>query len=91
MLPFWMRLRVAKPGERRITLGFPVIIVWVFVAALMLLLLPFVLLAALVTRGRGTGRVLLLAYPMLWSVLGNLSGLHIEVNAVGESVLVDFR
>lgn len=91
MLPFWMRLRVAKPGERRFTLGFPVIIVWVFVAALMLLLLPFVLLAALLTWGRGTGRVLLLAYPLLWSVLGNLSGLHVDVDGGGKSILVDFR
>jgi hypothetical protein len=91
MLPIWMRIRFAKPGERRFTLGFPVIIVWIFVAALMLLLLPFVLIAALATRCRGTGRILLLAYPLLWSVLWSLSGLHIEATNAEADVLIDFR
>jgi hypothetical protein len=86
-----MRLRIARPGERRITLGFPIIIVWVFIAALMLLLLPFVLIAYLVTRGQGTARTLLLAYPLVWSVLGNLSGLHVETREAESDVLVDFR
>ena len=91
MLPFWMKLRISKPGERRFTLGFPVILVWIFVAALMILLLPFVLIAALATWGRGTGRVLLLAYPLVWAVLWNLSGLHIETKSAGTDLLIDFR
>lgn len=91
MLPVWMRLRIARPGERRITLGFPVIIVWIFVAALMLLLLPFVLIAYLLTWGQGTARTLLLAYPLIWSILWNLSGLHVETKSVETDVLVDFR
>ena len=90
MLPLWMRLRIGKPGERKFTLGFPVIIVWIFVAALMLLLLPFVLIAALVTRGRGTGLMLLLAYPLVWSVLWHLSGLHVEVQNAKTDLLIDF-
>ena len=60
-------------------------------AVLMLLLLPFILPAALVTWRRGTGRILLLAYPLVWTVLWNLSGLHIETNSSGNDVLVDFR
>jgi hypothetical protein len=91
MLPLWMRIRIARPGERRFTLGFPVIIVWVFVAALMLLLLPFVLIAFLTYWGRGTARVLLFAYPHVWAVLWNLSGLHVETKDAGADVLVDFR
>lgn len=91
MLPIWMRLRIVRPDERRITLGFPVIIVWIFVAALILLLLPFVLIAYLVTWGQGTGRTLLLAYPLVWSILWNLSGLHVETKSAETDVLVDFR
>lgn len=91
MLPLWMCIRLARPGERRFTLGFPVILVWIFIAALMLVLLPFVLLAFLVTWGRGTGRALLLAYPLIWAVLWNLSGLHVETKSAETDVLVDFR
>ncbi len=49
------------------------------------------LIAALATRGRGTGRTLLLAYPLVWAVLWNLSGLHIETKSTENDVLIDFR
>ena len=52
---------------------------------------PFLLLAALITRlGIGLGFALLLIYPLLFSVLWNLGGLHIETRHDGYEILIDF-
>jgi len=91
MFPVWMRLKIRPERRRGVSLWFPVILVWVLLWALMLVLLPFVLLAALVTLRRGPGLVLLAVYPLLFSVLWNLSGLHIEARDAHHDVLVSFR
>ena len=90
MLPLIVRLKVKEPGRRGFGLWFPVIIVWALLAALMLVLLPFVLLAALVTLGRGPGPRLLLVYPLLGSVLWHLGGLTIDVGQKDSEFLIDF-
>ena len=90
MLPMIVRLRVREPGRRGFGLWFPVIIIWVLLAALMLVLLPVLLLAALVTWRRGPGPSLLLVYPLLASVLWNLGGLTVDVDQKDRAFLIDF-
>jgi hypothetical protein len=90
MLPMFVRFKVKQPGRRGFGLWFPVIIVWIMLAALMLVLLPFVLLAALFTWRHGPGVRVLLAYPMLASVLWNLGGLVIDVDKNTRALFIDF-
>jgi len=90
MLPFWLRLRVCKPGRRGFRLWFPVILIWIILGALLIALFSLVLLAALITWRNGSGRFLLFLYPMLAAVLWNLSGLHIEAKDDENDVLIDF-
>jgi hypothetical protein len=90
MLPMIVRFRIREPGRRGFGLWFPAIVVWVLLAALMLVLLPFLLLAALVTWGRGPGPRLLLIYPLIISVLWNLGGLTIDVDQKERALLIDF-
>lgn len=90
MLPLIVRLKVKEPGRRGFGLWFPVILIWVLLAALMFLLLPFMILAALVTLGRGPGPRLLLVYPLLGSVLWHLGGLTIDVDQKDGEFLIDF-
>jgi hypothetical protein len=85
-----VRFKVKEPGRRGFGLWFPAIVIWILLAALMLVLLPFLLLAALVTWGRGPGPRLLLVYPLLVSVLWNLGGLTIDVNQKQSAFLIDF-
>jgi hypothetical protein len=68
----------------------PVFLVWILLFTLMLALLPFVLVAALLTWPGGHGKWLLLTYPMLISLLFHLSGLHIEVERPDENILIAF-
>jgi hypothetical protein len=90
MLPMIVRFKVKQAGRRGFGLWFPVIIVWILLAAIMLVLLPFMLLAALITWRNGPGFRVLFAYPMLASVLWNLDGLIIDVDQNESALFIDF-
>jgi hypothetical protein len=90
MLPMIVRFKVKEAGRRGFGLWFPAILIWIVLAAVMLVLLPFMLLAALATWGRGPGPRLLLIYPLLASVLWNLGGLTIDVDQKERTLLIDF-
>ena len=89
MIPLFMRLRVGRNPDKY-GLLLPIFLVWILLFALMLILLPFVLLTALFTWRGGQGKLLLLTYPLLISLLFKLSGLHIEVGGPKENVLIAF-
>jgi hypothetical protein len=86
-----VRFKVKEPGRRGFGLWFPAIVIWILLAALMLVLLPFMLLGALVTWGRGPGPRLLLVYPLLVSVIWNLSGLTVDLDDKDRALLIDFN
>jgi hypothetical protein len=92
MLPLIVRFKFKDPGRRGFGLSFPVILVWILLFVLMLVLLPFMLLAALLTSWRGPGWRLLLVYPLLAAVVWNLGGLTIDIDTdeKGRTLLVDF-
>ena len=89
MIPIFMRLRVARNPDKY-GLLLPVFLVWILLFALMVLLLPLVLIAALFTWRSGQGKLLLLIYPLLLSLLIRLSGLHIEIGGRDQNVLIAF-
>jgi hypothetical protein len=86
-----MRLKIRPSRKRGVSLWLPVILIWIILFALMLVILPFILLAALVTWRRGPGRILLASYPALIAILWNLSGLHVETRDDENDVLISFR
>ncbi len=89
MIPIFMRLRIGrKPDKYGLLL--PIFLVWILLFALMIVLLPLVLIAALFTWRSGQGKLLLLIYPILVSLLFQLSGLHIEIRRSEQSVLIAF-
>jgi hypothetical protein len=90
MIPFFMHFRVRSAGRRGFGVYFPVILIWIIIVALLIILLPFLLLAALVTWRRGPGFGLLLIYPLFFSILWHLAGLHIETKNAENEVLIDF-
>ena len=91
MLPILVHFRIRKDRNRPFAFHFPVILVWIILAALLLLLFPLILLAALLTWRRGPGFLLLGIYPMMASVLWQLSGLHIETKSCENEILIDFQ
>ncbi len=91
MLPVLLRLDIGERERRPFRLWLPVLIVWLLLAAVMLVCLPLVLLAALFAWPSGCGGPILAVYPLLISTLFNLSGLHIELGRAGERFLIDFQ
>lgn len=90
MLPLVVRFKLRQPGRRGLGLWFPAVLVWILLAALMLLALPFLVIAALVTAGRGPGLRLLLIYPGLAAALWHLGGLSIDIDKKESAFLIDF-
>jgi len=90
MLPMIMHFKIRQAGRRGFGVYFPVILVWILAGALLIALLPFILLAALLTCFRGPGFTLLAVYPMFFSILWHLGGLHIDVKNARNELLIDF-
>ncbi len=90
MLPLIMHMRFRHPGRRGFGFYFPIIIIWIILAALLVAIFPFMLIGALVTWRSYPGRLLLLIYPMLAAVLWNLSGLHVETRDAENDILISF-
>ena len=90
MLPMILRMRIVGESGKRFSLFFPVILVWIVLFALLLAVLPLVLLAAILTCPWSPGFRLLAIYPLLFAVLFNLSGLHIDVQNARQVVYLKF-
>jgi prepilin signal peptidase PulO-like enzyme (type II secretory pathway) len=89
MIPLIMRLRIQGSGKG-FRLLFPVVLLWILVLALMIVLLPFLLIGVLFTWRRGPGPALLAIYPLLFSVLFSLSGLHFEFENAKNRIFMSF-
>jgi hypothetical protein len=87
-IPLWMRIRIKESDRKNIRLSIPLFLVWLLLLPLLLLALPFVLIAALLTWHRGHGRMILAAVPLLITVIGHLPGLHIEVDNPENQTLI---
>jgi hypothetical protein len=80
-----IRGRDSQGQDRRaVVLWFPVILAWIVLFALMIAALPFLLLAALATARGRPGMRLLLVYPVVFTAIGALSGLRIDVDGRGK-------
>lgn len=90
-LPIWMCLHIVEKGKSRVRLWIPLILVWILLLPLLVLAAPFVLLAAIVTWRRGPGPRLLLLFPLFFSVIWHLPGLHIEVESPANRILIHLR
>jgi len=89
MIPLVMRLRIQGSGKG-FRLLFPVVLLWILVLAVMIALLPFFLIGVFITWRRGPGPALLAVYPLLFSALFSLSGLHVEVENAKNRIFMSF-
>jgi hypothetical protein len=81
MISMVMSLHVRSADDRRVRLFFPVILAWLLALALLIVALPFVLIAALVTADRGPGIRLLGLYPAFFKFVFATSGILIDVKS----------
>ena len=88
MIPMIMRIHITEENKKKVRLILPLFIVWILVLPFIILLTPFVLLAALVLWPSGNGKRILRTGPALYSVISALSSLHIQVEKPDSKVLI---
>ena len=90
MIPFLMKIKIPRTGKQPISIYLPVFIAWVILIPLLILLLPIFLLVALITWINGYGRLGIIFFPMLISLLWNLQGLRIDVRDKDSEIYLSF-
>lgn len=91
MIPVMMKMLIHEEGKKKFRLFIPLILVWIVLFALLIILLPFLLLAALIAWPSGYGRVILAAIPMLFAVIWSMSGLKIQIENKDKQVYLNVR
>lgn len=91
MIPIMMKMLIQEEGKKSFKLFIPLILVWIVLFALLIILLPFLLLAAIIAWPSGYGRIILAAIPMLFSVIWSMSGLKIQIESKDKQVYLNVR
>lgn len=88
MIPVLMRIHIIEGKKKKVRLILPLFLLWLLLLPFVIVLTPFVLLAALIIWPSGYGRTLLGAGPAIISVVCALSNLHIQVEGKDSKVLI---
>jgi len=84
-VPYLMRVQV-KNENRRINLWLPLFVIFPVVAVLLLLMLPFMLLAAVILWPFGWGKALIGIIPAVGRCICAMRGLQVDVEDGPEKV-----
>ena len=86
--PLLLRLGI---GRRRFPVWLPLFLLWPVAAAVIIVLAPLVLLAALILRPLGWGKLVLISGPMFLGVLCALRGLEVNLNLGSRLLQISFK
>jgi len=78
-------------GRRRFPIWLPLFLLWPLAAAVIIVLAPLVLLAALILWPLGWGKPLLLSGPLFFDVFCALRGLEVNLNVGNRLMLISFK
>lgn len=90
-IPMLMKIHLEENNQKKVKLTIPLIIVWILLLPLLIIALPFVTLAAIIAWPKGYGKIILSIIPLLFSLLGALPGLHIQVENPENKTLLFFK
>jgi hypothetical protein len=91
MIPVYMKINVVNNNENKIKIFFPLIVLWVILFALLIVLAPFVLVLSVILWKKKLGKILLLTYPMAFSVINSFSGLVVHVERSNKRILINIK
>ena len=87
--PLLLHLRLPS-REGFVGLWLPWFLVYPILLALMLIALPFILVAAIFMVPAGRARPLLMSGPYLWRLLFAMRGFKMDIETAGREMLFDF-
>ncbi len=88
--PLLLHLRIPSKNEGFIGLWLPWFLVYPILLLLMLIALPFVLIAAIFMVPAGRARPLIMAGPYLWRLLFAMRGLKLDIQTGNRTMLINF-
>ena len=88
-MPIFLHLRIPTQ-DGSFGLWLPWFLIYPVMLVLMLVVLPFALLAVIVLLPLGKARPVIMAGPYLWGLLFALRGLNLEFETGGRAMLVNF-
>ncbi|MBD3217563.1 MAG: hypothetical protein GF310_04750 [candidate division Zixibacteria bacterium] len=88
--PSILRIRIMEEGRKKIGLWFPLFLLWPFMLAISILLLPLVLIVSLILWPSGRGKKIILAFPLIFNLICNMRGLRVDVRGANDNVFVNF-
>ena len=91
MIPLILKLRIKDKNQKRFGIWLPLFLIWLIVLPLLAIPAPFVLLAALILWPGGKGRLVLYSYAAIFNLIGNMSGLKVDIQSKDSIVYVDLR
>ena len=91
MMPVLLRLRGVDRKGKRFNLWLPLFLIYFILLPLLLILLPFVLLAAVIAWPFGYGCLVIQAYLTIFRLLGCLSGLEIDIGSGDGGFFIKFK
>ena len=77
-------------NQKPFNLYFPMLFIWILLTVIMLITLPFLLLFYLFLWYKWHGKLAILLFPMIFSLLGQLKGLKIDVKDKDSQVYISF-
>jgi hypothetical protein len=81
MMPMLLRLKGIDSKGKRFTLWLPLFLIYLILLPLLVIPLPFVLLAALIAWPFGYGCLVIQVYFAIFKLLGCLSGLKVDIGS----------
>ena len=91
MIPVYMKINVVRNNEKEFRLFFPLIILWVIIFSLLIILAPIALVLSAILWKKRLGKILLLVYPMAFSVINSFSGLIVHVERNNKRILINIK
>ncbi len=91
MIPLLMKIRIKEENKRGLRLILPFFLVWLLLLVILIVLSPFLLIAALIFWTRGYGIKILAIVPLIFSLMCSLSGLIIQVDEGDKKVFISIR
>lgn len=88
--PFIVRIRIIEAGQKKISLWLPLIIIWPFVAFLLLLAAPFFFTALLVSRVHAI-RLFIDSSKEIFLLFCSLRDMEVDVQDKNSEVLIKFK
>jgi hypothetical protein len=81
MIPMILKLRVRDKDGKRFYIWLPLFLVWIIILPLLLIPIPFIVLAALIMWPSGKGPIVLYGYFTIFKMLGCLSDLEFNIES----------